>query len=198
MIVNGKWMQMTMRIILMTFNLIETLAKAQHAVGVLKAAGYTEAAVVGGALRVLALGGATQDVDIAVICEDTHDYECLTKDLHILIQPIIGERVIHCHDKSGYGSTDGFFGDFRLGNINVVAYDRSTYEDIGELISKFDMNINQWYIDDHGLLENDYFDGSKVEINPHRDSCYKEARLDDRIKRFKESLPNLDWSGINV
>ncbi|MEG7613883.1 hypothetical protein U2053_14665, partial [Listeria monocytogenes] len=84
---------------LMTFNLIETVAKAQHVVGVLKAAGYTEAAVVGGALRTLALGGETQDVDIAVICEDTYDYECLTNDLRILIQPIIGEQVIHCHDK---------------------------------------------------------------------------------------------------
>lgn len=182
----------------MTFNLIETVAKAQHIVGILKAAGYTETAVVGGALRVLALGGTTQDVDIAVICDNQHDYNCLVSDLRILIQPLLGEHITHCHDKSCYGSTDGFFGDFRSGYINIVAYDKGSYGDIGELISKFDLNINQWYLDDHGLLENDFFDGSVVEINPYRDGCYKEQRLDARINRFKADLPKLDWSGVNV
>lgn len=181
----------------MNFNLIETVAKAQHIVGILKAAGYTETSVVGGALRVLALGGTTQDVDIAVVCEDLYDYECLCRDLRILIQPLVEEHIEHVHDKSGYGSQDGFFGDFRLGNINVIAYDQVYYEGIDGLISKFDININQWYVDEHGLLTNEYFDGSTVEINPERDECHREGRLEERIKRFKADLPHLDWSGIN-
>ena len=198
MTANGKWMQMTTRVTLMTFNLIETVAKAQHIVGILKSAGYTETAVVGGALRVLALGGTTQDVDIAVICTNQYDYNCLVNDLRILIQPLLDERITHCHDKSYYGSTDGFFGDFRSGKINIVAYDKSAYDDIGELISKFDLNINQWYLDDNGLLENDFFDGSTVEINPERDVCRREGRLVERIERFKADLPELNWGGVNA
>lgn len=182
----------------MDFNLVEEVAKAQHLVSVLQAAGYTETAVVGGALRVLALGGETADVDIAVICDDIRDYKNLALDVHILLSRIANAPFNHIHDKCGYDSTDGFLGDWRSGVINIIAYKKSDYADISELLDRFDLNINQWYLDNDGNLTNDYYDPDtkQVLVNPKRDGDYKENRLRDRIERFKASLPNLDWSEV--
>lgn len=184
----------------MNFNLVDELAKATHLVEVLKAAGYTECAIVGGALRVLALGGDTQDVDIAVICDDIEDYNNLAIDVNILLSRIAHAPFDHMHDKSGYGSTDGFLGDWRSGVINIVAYKKSDYFNLMELVNRFDLNINQWYLDNDGDLRNDFYDPDTgvVEINPLRDGEYKLERLTDRIERFRKTYPELDWTKVNA
>lgn len=180
-----------------TFNLVAELERAKTIKGILKGAGYN-CEIVGGALRVLALGGSTQDVDIAVIVEGGWEYHALVADMRILLRPF-APCIQHSHDLSGYSSNDGFMGDLRLGNINVIAYSKDTYPNIDALIGKFDLNINQWYIDSDGNLENDYWcpNRQQVKINKYRDSCHRIGRLDERIARFKQDLPHLDWSKLN-
>lgn len=164
--------------------------------GILKAAGYP-AQIVGGALRVLALGGTTGDVDIAVLIEDFRDLENLQSDLRILLNPL-GHRFSLQHSTGGYAGNDGFLADWRSGDINIIAYTTEVYTDFNQLIDKFDMNINQWFYDESGKLVNKHWNtqSKEVVVNPLRDNCTRLGRLDARIARFKDDLPHLDWTWV--
>lgn len=166
--------------------------------GVLNAAGYPSQ-IVGGALRVLALGGTTGDVDIAVLLEDFTDLNRLQADLRILIQPLGYDFALqHC---SGlYSDSDGFVADWRCGDINIIAYNTERFTNgFTSLIGQFDLNINQWYFDAHDNLVNDYYvlEEKKVLVNPERDGGGRVNRFGERIARFKEALPHLDWSEVS-
>lgn len=164
--------------------------------GVLNAAGYPSQ-IVGGALRVLALGGTTSDVDIAVLVEDFRDSENLQADLRILLKPL-GYHFSLQHSTGGYAGNDGFLADWRSGDINIIAYTTEVYTDFNQLIGKFDMNINQWYYNAEGMLANAHYShvNRKVKVNPLRDKCTRLGRLDSRVARFKADLPHLDWSAV--
>lgn len=153
--------------------------------------------VVGGALRVIALGGTTGDVDIAVLVEDFRDLDNLESDLRILLNPL-GYRFSLQHSTGGYEGNDGFLADWRSGDINIIAYTTEVYTDFKQLIDKFDMNINQWYYNGEGMLANAHYShvNKKVKVNPLRDNCTRLGRLDARVARFKADLPHLDWSGV--
>lgn len=151
--------------------------------------------IVGGALRVLALGGTTGDVDIAVLVDDFNDFSNLQTRLWTSIK-IAGYDFQLQHSTGGYAGNDGFLADWRSGDINIIAYTTEVYTDFNQLIDKFDMNINQWYYDDEGDLVNDHwsYTTNKVKVNPLRDNCTRLGRLDARVARFKADLPHLDWS----
>lgn len=151
--------------------------------------------VVGGALRVLALGGTTGDVDIAVLVYGFNDLENLSTRLRTSIK-IAGYNFVLQHSTGGYAGNDGFLADWRSGDINIIAYTTEVYTDFKQLIDKFDMNINQWYYNDAGMLANAHYShvNRKVKVNPLRDNCTRLGRLDARVARFKADLPHLDWT----
>lgn len=183
----------------MLTNFENDVAKAKLIVGILRAAGY-DAHIVGGALRVLALGGSTQDVDIAVIVDEYGEAQAFARDIgHILFSPM-GYHFSMQHCKIGYESLNGFLADWRYENVNVIAYDKAVVSDVYGLVSAFDLNINQWYYDDAGVLHNDHFDPvtKLVKVNPERDNDFQMKRLDDRVTRFKDIYPELDWSEVDA
>ena len=181
----------------MNFN--EQLKRAELLAGILAdGAGY-EAELVGGALRVQALGGETGDFDIAIIVDDSDELEALHRDVTQIVCPKLGFQFQVAH-YSEYGNTgNGFLADWRLEDINIIAYHREAVCDIDDLIGKFDLNINQWYRNDDGLLVNDFYDEDTklVKINPKRDGLGQIVRLTDRIERFRSLYPDLDWSEID-
>lgn len=184
-------MSYTRETILPVFN------KALLQVGILRAAGY-DAHIVGGALRTLALGGVTQDVDIAVILP-FDELWALRNDVDVLLSPL--RMYFDLQHWSGYDDNKGFLADWRenSADINIIAYDNEHYKDVGELVSKFDLNINQWdAVSEHDHeLNNAYMVGDKVMVNPDRDHDYQTNRLADRIRRFKDAYPMLDWSDVD-
>lgn len=149
-----------------------------------------DATLIGGALRAAALGGDVADYDLAIFGtrDEWYQYTGILQEL--------GFQECH-HDL--YGDNEGYIGDWRLNDINVIMYDQSKVFDVQELIGCFDLNINQWYIGEDGELENDFWyeDTKLVEINPYRDGLGHMERLTQRILRFKEQLPQLDWSAID-
>lgn len=174
------------------------LAKALLHVNILRAAGY-DAYVVGGALRVLALGGETQDVDIAVILPFDDTY-ALRADIDILLGRLAPYSLQHW---SAYDDNQGFLADWRslTGDINIIAYDKLHYDNVDELVAKFDLNINQYsaITNEADELINPYLcENNVVKINPERDNDYQTNRLDSRINRFKAQYPHLDWSLIDA
>ncbi len=183
----------------MSIDLQATLASAKTIVGVLDAAGY-KAHIVGGALRVLALGGETSDVDIAVLCDDFGDFD----DLHNTITDIqttlllaLGFKFDLKHQSVAYRDTE-FLADLRSDNINIICYAGWKVPTVKDLVDGFDLNINQWYFDEDGELVNHHFVGNAVHINPKRDNPEQVNRLAERIARFKELYPTLDWSAVNA
>ena len=170
-------------------NLGSYLNDASLWVNHLNALGHDEVGIIGGARRVQALGGSTTDIDIAVIIEPCKLYE-LRRDLE--------STSFQLQHFSPYEDSEGFFADWRSGSINIIAYDAETYSSIQDLIGRFDLNINQFYVDTNGNIQNDYFDGSTVKVNPKRDHQHQTGRLDSRIRRFQDLYPELDWSSLNV
>lgn len=181
----------------MNFN--EQLKRAELLAGILSnGAGYN-AALVGGALRVQALGGETSDFDIAIIVDGNDELEALHRDVTRIVCPKLGFNFQVSHYSEYGNSGNGFLADWRFEDINIIAYDIDVVSDIDDLIGKFDLNINQWYRDEDGNLVNDYFDKSTgvVQINPHRDGLGQINRLKDRIERFKIIYPELNWTAID-
>lgn len=177
------------------------LERANRILGLLRdGAGYN-AALVGGALRVQALGGTTNDFDIAIIVADRDEAEALNKDVCQIVLPKLGWQFLLQHFSSEYeDAQNGFVADWRFEDINIIAYSEDKVSDHTDLINKFDLNINQWYLDDEGVLQNDHYDPvtKLVKLNPYRDGLGHISRLTDRIQRFQKLYPELDWSEIEA
>lgn len=172
------------------------LDTALSTVGILRAAGY-DAHVVGGALRVLGIGGETSDVDVAVLCTP-EEAPSLHNDTSILLG-FMDYQLCHW---SGYTETVGFLADWRSSKapINIIAYDINYYETASGLVKRFDLNINQFEpiaCHSDGII-NQYFDGHNVKVNPERDHDYQTDRLADRIKRFSSIYPDFNWSNLDA
>lgn len=173
------------------------IGSAETISSILKGAGY-KTQIVGGALRVLALGGTTGDVDIAVLIDNWDELEKLKADLRILLSPFsYNFELQHCSGM--YSDTDGFVADWRCGDINIIAYNNDVFDNgFKSLIGMFDLNINQWYLTDCGNLANDFYNpkDGKVLVNPERDGGGRVNRFGERITRFKSDLQHLDWSEV--
>lgn len=143
--------------------------------------------LVGGALRDAVLGGEVSDYDLVFVGDREQMYNYMYTLTTLGFEP--------CHH-SEYASDEPYVFDMRKGVINIIMYDENIVSDIDELVSKFDMNINQYRLID-GQLINNYFDGKTVKINPYRDALGHSNRLQDRVAKFKAKYPNLDWSVID-
>lgn len=168
--------------------------KAIKQVQVLRDAGY-DAHIVGGALRVLALGGTTSDVDIAVLIP----FE-LTWELRADVDTLLRDQSYVLQHWSGYEDNKGFLCDWRsASDVNIIAYDNAHYPDVGSLVGKFDLNINQFLTvldQDYTTLHNPYLADGVVRVNPERDNDYQTDRLATRIAKFKDIYTDLDWSNV--
>lgn len=153
----------------------------QNDITVLRALQY-EPHLVGGVLRVAALGGTTSDVDIALIVDHRDEVIMATLDR-------LGYNVQHIQDSKYANDTNGFLADYRKGDVNIILYSAEVYDGIRDLVSSFDLNINKYYLHD-GVLCNDHFDGEFVIYteNSHH------ARHLERITRFRCEYPDLDWT----
>lgn len=153
----------------------------QDDITVLRALKY-EPHLVGGVLRVAALGGTTADVDIALIVDHRDELILATLDR-------LGYDVQHTQDSKYANDTNGFLADYRKGDVNIILYSAAVYSGVSDLVASFDLNINKYYLH-HGVLCNDHFDGEFVIYteNSHH------ARHLERITRFRCEYPNLDWS----
>ena len=169
----------------MKFN---TPEHVQHVIDQLAAVGI-EATLVGGALRDAALGGGSDDYDLAIFGDRENFYSI---DMEV---GRLGFKNFH-HDE--YACNEGYVADWRNGDINLIMYDEVKIGDVEALIGVFDLNINQWYVDEDGELQNDSYDPKTklVVLNPKRDALGHIHRLSDRIEKFKSRLPDLDWSDI--
>lgn len=169
--------------------------KALEQVRTLRAAGY-DAHIVGGALRVLALGGRTSDVDIAILISYDETWE-LRVDVE---EALLGAKGYTLQHWSGYEDNKGFLCDWRsASDINIIAYDNKHYPNILDLVGKFDLNINQFlpcYPDDYTHLCNNFMSDGVVCVNPERDNDYQTDRLATRIDKFKAIYTDLDWSNV--
>jgi len=178
------------------------LCNAELTVKVLERLGYA-VSIVGGALRVAALGGTTQDVDIAVLVDGVDGLSRLENDVHEVLNrvPLCDEEFRYSHERS-YSDSDGFLADWRSGKVNLIAYNSNCYPTIKSLVDQFDLNINQWYVHPTKGMVNDYieFDNHVVSVivNPKRDCQGHTLRLADRIQRFKLIYPHFNWSKVDV
>lgn len=155
---------------------------AQSDIHILRATNY-EPHLVGGVLRVAALGGVTADVDIALIID--HQDEAIK-----IILERLGYTVQHVQDSKYANETNGFLADYRKDDINIILYSAIVYSDVRELVSSFDLNINKYYLQEDGELCNDHFDGTVV---VYTENSNHERHL-ERITRFSAEYPNLDWT----
>lgn len=161
----------------------ELRAEAEHTLLTLAALHY-EPHVVGGVLRVEALGGETKDIDIAVIL---HRAEVKAA---ISIMERLGFEVQH-EQSSAYTEQTGFFADLRSGNVNIIIYDAGMYRDVQQLVKSFDLNINKYY-ENAGTVLNDCFDGEFVEYTASSQHVFKP----ERIVRFRDEYPALNWCRV--
>lgn len=173
------------------------LKRAELLVGILRAAGY-DAHLIGGALRVQALGGTTNDFDIAVITSHEEARENLNRDLVHIVAPRLGMpfELQHLDENPYNDDVSLFIADWRFEDINVIAYNQDVADNVADLVNTFDLNINQYYIDEDGVLCNDAFKGVYVELNPKR--LGHNPHIVERVARFKEQYPTLDWSSVDV
>ena len=165
---------------------------AQCIVGVLRAAGY-DAHIVGGALRVLAVGGSTSDVDIAVLTT-VKESQLLHKDTQILFKFAgLNFHLQHC---MAYAGACGFIADWRSGDINIISYDKETYPTVESLVQGFDYNFNMYLLNSDSTLRNVSLQGNdRVYLNTNIASHHNIDRvMNERTPRFKEMLGHLDWS----
>lgn len=157
-----------------------TITSVQSALGL-------DVELVGGALRDAVLGGGVSDYDLVFVGdrEQMYNYMCTLTILGF-------EPCNH----SEYASDEPYVFDMRKGAINIIMYDEEIVPDIDTLVSKYDMNINQYRLVG-GQLVNPYFDGTTVKINPYRDALGHTTRLQKRVEKFRAKYPNLDWSVID-
>lgn len=169
------------------------LAHAKSICGVLRAAGY-DAHIVGGALRVLAVGGTTSDVDIAVLGTQ-RESALLDADLRILFKTA-QFRLQHTQT---YSSRCGFIADWRSGDINVICYDTDRYSTIDELVLGFDYNFNMWLLSEHGTLRNPFsMDNTVVTLNTNIATHHNLDKIKfERTPKFRAMLNHLDWSAVH-
>lgn len=170
----------------MKYNIPEAV---QHVIDQLKLVGI-EATLVGGALRAAALGGTTNDYDLVIFGERD---EFFSMDTEI---DRLGFRNQHYDE---YCNNEGYVADWRKDDVNIIMYDSCKVSDWYDLVGIFDLNINQWYINESGELENEHYNPETkcVKINPFRDGLGHIERLSARIERFRTILPDLDWSEID-
>ena len=175
-------------------NIGPLVKQAELLVGILKAAGY-DANIVGGALRVIAVGGETSDIDIAVICSK-QEYHLLKKDLGILFHTLgINFDVVH---EQVYKSSVGFLADWRCGPINIIAYDSALYPNVKTLVQGFDFNFNMYLQGASGLYNVSPVGTGYVWINTNIASHHNIDRIKtERLPRFRSMLGHLDWSKVN-
>lgn len=140
--------------------------------------------VIGGVLRVEALGGSTKDIDIAIRVTP-EDYAWARKVLLVA-----GYEVQHACNTE-YAKGLGFFADFRKGDVNVIVYNRNLYPTHASLIESFDLNINKYY-EEAGRLRNDCFDGTVVLYSAH----HLHLPRPERIERFRSEYPHLNWEAV--
>ena len=160
---------------------------AENIVTYLRSA-YVDAYIVGGALRHKVLGGGTADVDIAILCT-LREYD----NVRMLLPDVFELQ----HDRA-YEDNDGFLADYRYGDVNIIVYDESTYPTVDRLVGRFDMNINQFYLDpETDTIVNKHLVGDVVKLNPLRGMEFYRERMIDRVEKFKGRLPNLDWSDVD-
>ena len=163
-------------------NYIDKLPQiVQDDITVLRALQY-EPHLVGGVLRVAALGGTTADVDIALIVDHRDEVIMATLDR-------LGYNVQHMQDSKYANDTNGFLADYRKGDVNIILYSAGVYSGIRDLVASFDLNINKYYLHD-GVLCNDHFDG---EFIIYTENSHHKRHL-ERITRFRCEYPDLDWS----
>lgn len=145
-----------------------------------------ELTLVGGALRDAVLGGDVSDYDLVFFSDHdsmyTHIME-LDRDLGFTLQ-----------HHTPYEGEDGFVFDMRKDDINIIMYNEVIVDNAIDLIAKFDLNINQFFLSKGNNIINNRFDGMTVHINPYRDALGHTERLGKRVKRFADKYPNLDWS----
>lgn len=172
-------------------NFTEQFERAKFAVSILQAAGY-DAHLVGGALRVLAFGGVTNDIDIAVLVDGVREAALLHEDMDIVLDKLgYNFRLKH---QSDYNNATAFLADWREEFINIIAYDKQYVTDINDLVNHFDLNINSILMVD-GELRSSVIDikNPVVRANPFVES--KAGRLrTERVERFKVEYSHLDWS----
>lgn len=180
----------------------DTMCEAKLVVTILEKFGYVSS-IIGGALRVAALGGTTQDVDIAVLVDGVEGLSTLEKEVDQILNniPWCGEEFQYSHARS-YSDSDGFLADWRSGKINLIAYNTNCYPTIKSLVDQFDLTINQWYVSPTTGVTNDHlkydYGTPVVEVNPKRDCQGHTLRLSDRIQRFKLIYPHFNWSKVDV
>ena len=169
------------------------LTRAKWICGVLRAAGY-DAHIIGGALRVLAVGGTTSDVDIAVLGTQGES-ALLHEDLRILFKT---EQFKLQHTQT-YSSRCGFIADWRSGDINVICYDTDRYDTIDELVLGFDYNFNMWLLSDQGTLRNPFsMDNTVVTLNTNIATHHNLDKVKfERTPKFRAMLNHLDWSAVH-
>ena len=141
--------------------------------------------IVGGVLRSTVLGGETNDIDIAVLCNDS-DIERISSSLN--------SPPIHTHC-SEYSDQSGFLADWRscAGTINVIAYNQQEYSTLEALVAAFDININSFLWDAmSGEIDLNGFDGKNVKPCSYGIG----GRKPDRIKRFVREYPDLNWAEV--
>lgn len=175
-------------------NIHTVLQGANMSVGILRAAGYN-AKIVGGANRVQVVGGYTSDVDIGVLCTK-EEVSLLKKDLHILFSAI-GIKWILKHE-SAYEGSSGFLADWRVGDLNLIAYDSALYPNFDTLVLGFDFNFNMYLQDKEGLFYNPS-GHTKVWLNPNIADHHNKSRVvEERYLRFRAMLAHLDWSEVTI
>ena len=141
--------------------------------------------IVGGALRATVLGGASKDVDIAVIC-GSYDLDLISKVLNKTPEHI---------NQTQYAGQSAFLADWRLhdGMLNVIAYCVDSYPTMHELVSGFDFNINSflWDSSTH-VIDTNGFDGYNV-----LPCNYGVGRRNpERLSRFVQEYPDLNWTEV--
>lgn len=173
-------------------NISTVLGLAKLVVGVLRGAGY-DAHIVGGALRVLAVGGSTSDVDIAVLTT-LEEFQSLHKDTRILFK--FADLNFHLQHCRAYAGACGFIADWRSGDINIISYDKEAYPTVESLVQGFDYNFNMYLLNADDTLRNVSLQGNdRVHLNTNIASHHNIDRvMNERTPRFKEMLGHLDWS----
>lgn len=155
----------------------------------------SEAALCGGALRDLYLGGTVNDYDIFSVVR-SGDLESIHEIVNILED--MGFYMQHVHGAGYVEGSDGFIGDWRKGDINFILYAKPKYVTLENLVQEFDLNLNAFIYQPYGdnkIINVAGWDKTKpVEVL----NSLKDIRAGVRIPKFMSKYPDLDWSKINA
>lgn len=154
----------------------------------------SEAALCGGALRDLYLGGEVSDWDIFCTVR-SGDLETISKIFYIVSS--LGFTISHSHGNGYAEGSDGFIADFRLGDINFILYGATSYCTIDKLVLDFDLNINAWVYYPYDPVDRvvnltDWDKTKPVKVLNQS----KDVRMGARLPRFKAKYPNLLWGDL--